>query len=372
MNVIFIIGIFISVFQFVLLANKKSKSLPDKILAVWMLVIGIHLTSYYLSLLGYWVKYPHLVGITAPFPLLYGPMLYLYTLYSLKNTQNLQKRDYIHFAPFILAYLYLFRFFFFYTAEQKRLVDSGEMDDFKTFSIAMVIAFMISGISYSILAYGLLNKYKHLINNNFSYTENINLNWLKYCIWGTGLIFITVVVIVVPRDLMGFQYRFNADLIFYAMFIIAILTLGYFGIRHQNLFTDNIVLEEEVQSKSEYQKSGLKENDAMEKHRALVKLMKDEKPYLQSKLTLHGLATLLETSPNHLSQIINQYEKQNFNDFVNSYRIQEFIARASTNDQYSLLAHALDSGFNSKSTFNSVFKKQKGCTPSQFIAKLKK
>ena len=372
MNIIFTIGIFIAFFQFVLLLNKKSKSVPDKILAVWMLVMGFHLTSYYLSLLGYWVKYPHLVGITAPFPLLYGPLLYLYTLYSLKNTQSLLKKDFIHFAPFVLAYLYLIKFFFFYTAEQKRLVDSGEIDDFKTFSVVMVIAFMISGIAYSVLSYKHLNKHKQLISNNFSYTENINLNWLKYCIWGTGLIFVTVAVIVIPRDLMGFSYGFNADLIFYAMFVIAILALGYFGIRHQNLFTDNVVVEKEMQTKAEYQKSGLKMDDATTKHKALLKLMKDEKPYLKPKLTLYGLATLLDISPNHLSQIINQFENQNFNDFVNKYRINEFIERASSNNQFSLLAHALDSGFNSKSTFNNVFKKQKGCTPSQFIANLNK
>ncbi len=372
MNIIFTVGIFISLFQFVLLLNKKSKSLPDKILAVWMLVVGIHLTSYYLSLSGYWVKYPHLIGITAPFPLLYGPLLYLYTLYSLKNKKHLQKKDYLHFIPVIISYLYLFKFFFFYTIEQKRLVDSGEIEDFKIFSIVVVVALMISGISYSFISFNLIKKHKNLLNNNFSYTENINLNWLKYCIWGTGLIFLTVMVIVIPRDFFGIQYSFNADLIFYAMFVIAILALGYFGIRHQNLFIDNVIVEKEIPAKGEYQKSGLKVDDAITKHKALLKLMKDEKPYLKPKLTLYGLADLLDITPNHLSQIINQFENQNFNDFVNKYRIREFIERASSNNQYSLLAHAFDSGFNSKSTFNSVFKKQKGCTPSQFIAKLKK
>ncbi len=371
MNIIFTIGIFISLFQFVLLLNKKSKSLPDKILAVWMLVISIHLTSYYLSLLGYWVKYPHLVGLTAPFPLLYGPLLYLYTLYSLINKKHIQRKVYLHFIPVILAYLYLFKFYFFYTIEQKRLVDSGEIDDFKIFSIVVVIALMISGISYSLLSYRLTNKHKHLLNNNFSYTENINLNWLKYCIWGTGLIFLTVVVIVIPRDFIGIQYSFNADLIFYAMFVIAILTLGYFGIRHQNLFVDNVVLEKEIQTKGEYHKSGLKDDDATIMHNALLELMEDEKPYLEPKLTLNELAKLLEISPNHLSQIINQYEHQNFNDFINKYRIREFIKRAQNNN-YSFLAHALDSGFNSKTTFNTVFKKQKGVTPSQYMSKYKR
>jgi AraC-like DNA-binding protein len=98
--------------------------------------------------------------------------------------------------------------------------------------------------------------------------------------------------------------------------------------------------------------------------------MKKEKPYLNPKLTLTELAESLTVSSNHLSQIINQYEQVNFHDFVNKYRVEEFIQNVQNNKSYSLLAHALDSGFNSKSTFNGVFKKFKSVTPSQYIAGL--
>jgi len=79
----------------------------------------------------------------------------------------------------------------------------------------------------------------------------------------------------------------------------------------------------------------------------------------------------MEISPNQLSQIINQEAKVNFHDFVNNYRVEEFINRATTNKKYSLLALALDSGFNSKSSFNTIFKKQKGVTPSQYLSNQK-
>ena len=85
MDMIFTIGIFTSLFFFVLLLNKKHKSLPDNILALWMLVIGIHLTSYYIYAKGYWETYPHLIGITAPVPFFYGPLLYLYVAYSISD-----------------------------------------------------------------------------------------------------------------------------------------------------------------------------------------------------------------------------------------------------------------------------------------------
>ena len=95
--------------------------------------------------------------------------------------------------------------------------------------------------------------------------------------------------------------------------------------------------------------------------------MDSQKPYLDPDLTLNSLANLLDIPPHHLSQIINQFEEQNFNDFVNKYRVDEFIDRASQVSHLSFLGIALDSGFNSKSTFNTVFKKHKGATPSQFM-----
>ncbi|MGC9332473.1 MAG: helix-turn-helix domain-containing protein, partial [Bacteroidales bacterium] len=72
---------------------------------------------------------------------------------------------------------------------------------------------------------------------------------------------------------------------------------------------------------------------------------------------------------NQLSQIINQQAGVNFYDFVNKYRIEEFLHIAKKNKNFSLLAMALDAGFNSKSSFNYIFKKQKGLSPSQYLAK---
>ena len=98
--------------------------------------------------------------------------------------------------------------------------------------------------------------------------------------------------------------------------------------------------------------------------------MSEKKLYTNPQLTLAELAENVNVSVNHLSQIINQYEKVNFHDFVNKYRIDEFIKNASSRKEFSILAHALDAGFNSKSSFNSVFKKHHGMPPSKYIAQL--
>ena len=366
MDVIIIIGIFFSLFYFVLLLSNKSKTLPDSILTVWMATICIHLFSYYLNYQGYWDIYPHLVGITAPFPLFYGPLLYLYILHSIKNEKHLSKKDYLHFIPVLFSYIYMSKFYFFYSADEKRLVDIGKIDDFDVFSNVLLVAFIISGITYSAYSSQLLNKYKRLLDNNFSNTERIDLNWLRGFIWGVGLIFLTGIIIIVTRNLIGLTYLFNPDYIFYSMIVFAILALGYFGIRHQNIFVDNVIVE--VVEKEVYKRSGLKEEVAKSKHNNLLEIMDNQKPYLEPKLSLYTLAQILNITPNHLSQIINQFEQQNFNDFINKYRVEEFIDKASQNTHFTFLALALESGFNSKSTFNAVFKKHKGLTPSQFMA----
>lgn len=337
------------------------------------MVIGLHLTSYFLYYQGYWEEYPHLIGITAPFPFLYGPLLYIYVLYSIKNSSRLRKIDFLHFAPVILSYVYMLPFYFFYTAEEKIQVDKGLIDDFGIFSNILLIGMLVSGISYSVVAYRKLVQRKKIIQENFSYSNRISLNWLKYVILGIGAAFVTASIVSVLREVLDFQFFFNADILIYSIIVGFVVFVGYSGIRQQGLFSSGINNEEElVNNESEYKKSGLKADYAIAKHKKLLHVMENEKLYLDPKLSLNMLSQKLSVSSNHLSQIINQYEKVNFHDFVNNYRVEEFIQRAQSNKNFSLLAHALDSGFNSKSSFNSVFKRFKSLSPSQYLAGLKK
>jgi AraC-like DNA-binding protein len=104
----------------------------------------------------------------------------------------------------------------------------------------------------------------------------------------------------------------------------------------------------------------------------LLALMAEQRPWLEPELTLAELAQRLGTHASLLSRVINAGCGQNFNDFINSYRVAE--ARRLLADphfaHYSLVGVALESGFNSKSTFNRVFKKLDGRAPSE-VARLK-
>ncbi len=372
MIIVLNIGIVLSFFLGVLLFSKKDKALTDNILSTWLIVIGIHLTGYFLNYKGYWDIYPHLVGVTAPFPFLYGPFLFLYVKYSIKSEKQLQKRDYFHFAPALICYLYMIPFYFFYTAEEKVQVDKGLVDDYSVFTTIMLISAILSGISYSVLSYQKLVQRKKIVEENFSDSNHIDMNWLRIAILGIVSVFITAAVVSIFREVLDFQFPFNADILFYSLIVGFVVYVGYSGIRQQDLFSNSALNEEElVKTESEYKKSSLKTVVATAKHKELLDLMTKEKPYLNPKLTLAELAQSLSIPTNHLSQIINQYEQVNFHDFVNTYRVEEFIQNVQNDKGFSLLGHAFDSGFNSKSTFNAAFKKCKSLTPSQYIAGLK-
>lgn len=375
MNTIFTVGIFLSLFLAALLFVKKNKTMADNILGIWMVVIGIELASYYIYFLGYWDKYPHLVGITSPFPLLFGPLLYLYVDFSLRKKQYFRPKDWLHFIPFVITYLAMTPFLFGYSAEQKRLADSLDFNsEFKSFFIFGFSMFFITAIVYPIFAYKKITNYQKYISDNFAYKESISLKWLKVLIWGAVAIFLSVIAIFLLQEGLKIDFGFKGDIIPDILVVIFVAVLGFFGIRQQGIFTDAVVsrkeMDDSMQEKESYKRSGLKSSDAEILHQRLLDLMDNEKPYLEPKLSLSQLAEKLTITPNNLSQIINQCDEKNFYDFVNGYRVQEFISLATSpqNKNMNLLGIALDAGFNSKSSFNQVFKKTTGKTPREYLS----
>ncbi|MDO7874778.1 helix-turn-helix domain-containing protein [Hymenobacter sp. ASUV-10] len=101
--------------------------------------------------------------------------------------------------------------------------------------------------------------------------------------------------------------------------------------------------------------------------------MRQHRPYLSPSLTINELATGLKLPPHVLSKVINEGFEKNFFDFINAYRIEEFKAMMATPraQQYTLLALAMEVGFNSKTAFNRAFKKQTDQTPSEYFSGVK-
>jgi len=145
---------------------------------------------------------------------------------------------------------------------------------------------------------------------------------------------------------------------------VMIYSIGYMGWRQPEIFAHGELLN----SPEKYKRSSLNGEQAEKYKNRLAKIMKTDKPFLNHSLTIKELADKINVPAYQLSQLINEHFGQNFFEFINSHRIEEAKQRLSDPklSHYSILAIAYDAGFNSKSVFNTAFKKYTGKTPSQF------
>lgn len=119
-----------------------------------------------------------------------------------------------------------------------------------------------------------------------------------------------------------------------------------------------------------YEKSGIDAVRLAEYETALAAFMEKSRIYLDTDLSLEGLASRMKIPKHHLTQLLNERLMKNFYTYISEYRIAEAVARL--NDQareVNILSLAFDCGFNSRSSFNNYFKKITGCTPSAYRKK---
>ncbi len=367
---IFIAGGTLAFFLEFLLLAKKNKTLSDKILSFWMFILGIHLFLFYLHFSGLEFKYPHSLGIMIPFPLMHGPLLFLYTG-SLTGYITKWKAKYLlHFLPVLIFYGYYFDFFVSTGQEKIEFVEAMiiQTDSFFPFVFP---AILISGFSYIFFTFLLFRKHRRNILNNFSYSsEKNNLHWLRNL--SIGLLVIWLVVILSNILLDSSQ----TETAIYITVTIFVVFIGFFGLRQGNIFVNFPVTYLETglifEAQKRYSKSGLKEDRAIEIQHLLEQLMEEEKLFLDENISLPQLAGKVNIHPNYLSQVINEKYQKNFYDFVNSYRVEEFkqLIAQGKHKKKTFSSLSLDCGFNSKASFNHSFKKITGITPSEFVKSL--
>lgn len=403
----YVFGISVSFFLSVLLFLKKKKTIADLILASWLLVIGLHLTMFYLFSSGIIYRYPCLLGLDIPLPLIHGPFLLIYIM---ALTRQFPKRKWtllLHFLPLFSCYT-LFMSFYLLSPDLKiqvfRMKGAGwEKELFVNYMLVYS-----SGIVYAMWGLLLLRKHRRNILHQFSNTENINLNWLTYLIVGIGCIWLVTFT--------------TSDTFTYGTVVLFVLFIGLYGMRQVGIFSSAIlphthaipsyqntsfqgnitktentstnaipedpfnninsllapapVLTEEYTdsdtTKRKYQKSGLRNEDVSLIHQQLLQLIHNEQLFKDPELTLTDLSARLNIHPNHLSQVVNSIEQKNFYDFINDLRVEAFKQSLyqEQNKKYTLLSLAMDCGFNSKTSFNRNFKRVSGLSPSEYLKQL--
>ena len=280
------------------------------------------------------------------------PPLILYYVKFLTGKSKLKVKDSLHLLPFI----FLLLIFIFFSSI------NVENNTWKTAGILMTYIIVVQFIFYLYFSLRLLKVHRENIEQSYSYSEKINLNWLRFLIWGQITVWVSLLIVegikIEPHEIMWIPLA------------VFIYLMGYFSMRQPEVFAGEVINEikpDEVPRKK-YAKSALSREMSDEYYCRLIEIMENKKPYIKNDLTLQSLASLLSISNHHLSQVINEKFNKNFFEFINSYRIEEAKVLLSDpqKNHLTMAAVAFEAGFNSVSSFNSVFKKITNMTPSGF------
>ncbi len=370
MEPILYIGITQSIFAGILIASKRPQNMSDKILAAWLFLIGIAMLITLINISIY-----ELTAFVV-FPFIYGPLLYLYTKSLIEEKFIFKLVYYLHFIPFFILLGLSIGF------REKPVMNLNEFfvdDTYISLRMIYSISFFISILTYSILTFVKIDKHQKEVRNLFSYiSQKVTLNWLKIV---SISFFVGYLVMFIAGGIKILIYSPTPDPTIFSFIGLTFFAFAFsfYGIKQHRIYavlnqnSDPVTknAEEKNMQEIKYQKSGLKSSEGEKQLKLLLQLMQDEKLYLNPKLCIQDIAEKLLIPRHHLTQIINEQLKKNFYTFINEYRIAEAKERLLSVQyrHYTLLAIAYDSGFNSKSSFNTLFKNATGFTPTAFRLK---
>ena len=369
MSIIFLVGAIQAFFLALVCFSNKNVVQADKFFRIWILFIGVQLMIVYVSTTGFYREYPQYFSYSVAFSLLEGPLLYIYVLLAIDRVQKLKPLFLLHAIPFLFFTLYFSYAINFPVVPDRYVHIMKIFHDSSNVIVQIFRAFYpLHLVIYLILSFWVFRGYSRKLSEEFSYTEGINLAWLKNVIYGMTAISIIILVGVIGHDVLLFATISLKIKMIYLAYSVLPFYLFFFAIRKKIIYPH---FQDET-SGSKYESSGLSRDESRNLAQALFKLMQEKKPYLDPKLSLKDLSTELNIHPKRLSQVINENFNQNFFNFINNYRIEEFKKRVGDKkfDHYTLLSIGLDCGFNTKSSFNSIFKKSTGMTPSEYKLKL--
>jgi AraC-like DNA-binding protein len=366
-----------------LVAHRTNRT-ANRLLAVLVATFTIYLIQEVYYSAGLVRAYPHFFGISYPLPWVFGPLGYLYAVCASDRSRRLHARDLAHFAPLMIVLIAGSSIYLMNGADKIALFDRLESGDAPTIIRALEPTKYLSGIVYSLLTIVHLRQHRRRIRNSYSSTERVNLLWLLWLSAAVAAIWLLAIAVdiasILPIPLPSHQ----DDLVSFAIALL-VYAIGYMGLRQPEIFRydgpaaptpsesdpPSATLTDRANADApsgRYERSGLRDAEAVALKESLIALMAREHPYRDPDLTLPDLAERLGTTPHKLSEVLNGELSQTFYDFVNSYRVEDVRRRLAKSDSrnQNLLTLAMDAGFASKSTFNQVFKKQTGQTPSAY------
>lgn len=252
-----------------------------------------------------------------------GPSIWLYSLYLINPEPKKKLKDFIHFTPFIIIVGTFW------------LIPNNGSWIFALF-YDFLTAHMFCYTMFSLIWF---KKQKR----NTTIKENVKVEqWLNY------FLLMNIVLIVMYFLISELIIPFYIGLSF--LFSMMVIFLSFFALKNPFMFKVSL---------EKYRHSTIDSNEAIQLIKQLKSFIDKEKPFLDSSLTLVKLSEKVGASSKELSQAINQIESLNYSQFISKYRVEEArrLMRSDPDSKLTIAAIAYDSGFNSISSFNTLFKK---------------
>lgn len=366
MEKILYIGISQAFFAGLLIATKQPRTKANQVLSAWFFLICIEMVIVLIN-----SNLVELYSIKV-LPFTYGPLMLLYARMMTREEPAFDLKYLWHFLPFLLFFIVSMVFL------NKPVMEGTKgfllTDRFISLRLIYGLSFFISITAYSIATFVAIHKHQKNLKSFLSYSSaRVTLRWLI----GLSVIFYVGYVLMFIVGLIDILLNFMPfdpyELSFLGLTLFAFL-FGFFGIRQPGIF-EEIVGHEKVPKPPatpvnlKYSRSGLKARDIEKIKKEILAHMERERPYLNRELSINDISDNLKISRHFLTEVINNHMGKNFYMLINEYRIEE-VKRRLSDPRYrnlTILAIAYDSGFNSKSAFNGIFKEMTGKTPSQYM-----
>jgi AraC-like DNA-binding protein len=287
--------------------------------------------------------------INLNFVLLISPAFYFYAKESFRAAENPLKFNCQHFLPFLIVNSGYIVFYF-------SLKNSIH---YQTYLINIIK--VNDGLSMLYFSIYLYLSYKVVRQHKSAYSQGVYrlLNQLTFIFFS----FLVIWFVYIWAEWIYFHYTMELTS-YYPMMVLLAVILYFLSL--QVVFKKQILFEfQGITTRKTYI---LEDTESKKILNRLTLFMKEEKPFLDSDISLITLADSLGVHPKTLSFVINAHIHKNFNHYINDCRIEEVKKRLDDKayDHFKMLSIAFDCGFNSKSTFNLAFKKATGISPSEY------
>ncbi len=361
-----IIVLLFCLFSVFLLTVKTKKKLSNRLLAGFLIVTSIDISVFfYHDFIDFPIWVEMLRMRLSSFK---DPLLFLYILSVIYSDFKLKPKHLLLAIPWLTIILILFPNFFMVgknaqTAFVENYTNTFEFKIINNINNLLEIAYIIAQAYYLI-------RFRKLLLENYTGKEAFyNYHWLKQLI-----IFILIgqfltIIKGYVRDSGQFDdattNAFRLGLLIFVLFIG--LWLIFKALIAPKLFRGigvNLKLSKEIISEDQIDTSQIH----CEEINKLKQIMETNEPFLDASLTINKLSRQLNMSSRELSVLINQELNQHFFDFINAYRIEKAknILKDSSQKKLTVLEILYEVGFNSKSSFNTAFKKHTGTTPTNY------